>query len=229
MDNQITNPNMYKWTSTGQVNTYDLTIGLTQWFGTTLYTGCTVFVVLGAKKIMFGHIREIMTGTNGQLGCPLDTRENTEEVLIGAIESAMQGSPADVSDNCNQRYAWIMGSVQDTSYNGGPAALKEWFVDEGIPPANVHYNYYTRGDRSDSSGPGGKGLVKWDSVVGGTGNGAQSTLTAYFSSETPRIVLVYRNDDRALTLERVDTSISALSTDGNKVYPDAPSEEESSK
>ncbi|KAI0123661.1 hypothetical protein BJ170DRAFT_697469 [Xylariales sp. AK1849] len=223
-----TDTGTYKWVPIGQVNTFPLTIGQQQWMGTAFYYGCTILVVAGVDKVIFGHIRQIMSD-GGESGCPLETRDQTEDLMIPYITNQLTNagvdSLADVSPVCNQRYAWIMGSVPDSSYNSGPARLKEWMVEQGIPAQNVHYNFYKAGQGdfgTAPSGPGGKGLIKWDSPAGSTNN-PLSVLTVFLSSETPRIVLNYQNSDNTLIFENMDTSISPLTTDGTKVYADAPS------
>ncbi|KAK3299468.1 uncharacterized protein B0H64DRAFT_100598 [Chaetomium fimeti] len=220
-----------KWVRTGRVREFPLQPGQSLKIGTDYFYGCTVFVVVGSQRIIFGHIAQI-----GPTGCvEFEERDETQYEIIPRITSFLTEagtSLADVSPpTCpTERFAWIMGTVadDDQGWDRGPAALKEWMVAEGIPPANLHYNQYKGGSGEIDGPPGGifgKALVTVTPEAGPGAGQQRSILRVYMTSEEPRIELTFNNQNGQLVLDPImNVAISSLTTDGNKQYTNNPTE-----
>ncbi len=226
---RVSQPDTYKWVFTGEVEYFPLEIGKTMWIGTNYFYGCTVFAAAGQSGVILGHIQQ-ETGPANDPICALETRDKTNRYLIPDLEKKLSDIAADfegdISPVCNERFAWIMGSVRDNDYKAGPSRLKEFFVEGGVPADNLWYNFYspTSGTGSaNPASPGGLCLIKWSSETQGVfGNGDNSILEMFFSNEAPRIVLKFRNVDGALVLDTVGPTSSTYTTLGTKTYGDAP-------
>ncbi|KAH6636046.1 hypothetical protein F5144DRAFT_163761 [Chaetomium tenue] len=218
-----------KWVRTGRVRVFPLVPGQSLRIGTDYFYGCTVFVVVGSQRVIFGHIAQISA-----TGCvEFEDRDDTEYEMIPRITSLLTDASTSLADvsppTCpNERFAWVMGTVEDNSWDKGPAALKEWMVREGVPPGNIHYTEYRGGSgQIDGPPPGelGKALVTVTPETDPDTQAQRSVLRVYMTSNLPRIVLTFDNQDGRLVLNPImDVSRSPRTTDGNKQYKDAPAE-----
>ncbi|KAH6842902.1 hypothetical protein B0I37DRAFT_436815 [Chaetomium sp. MPI-CAGE-AT-0009] len=220
-----------KWVRTGRVRVFPLALGQSLRIGTDYFYGCTVFVIVGSQRVIFGHIAQI-----SPTGCvEFETRDDTEFEMIPRITSLLNEagtSLADVSPpTCpNERFAWVMGTVEDSDYgwDKGPAVLKEWMVDEGVPPGNLHYTQY-RGGSGEIDGPPpgmfGKALVTVTPETDPETQAQRSILRVFMTSDLPRIELTFDNQDGRLVLNPVmNLARSPRTTDGNKQYKDEPTD-----
>ncbi|EAQ91472.1 hypothetical protein CHGG_03407 [Chaetomium globosum CBS 148.51] len=110
----------------------------------------------------------------------------------------------------------------------GRPALKEWMVREGVPAGNLHYTEY-RGGSGEVDGPPagifGKALVTVTPETDPDTQTQRSVLRVYMTSDLPRIVLTFDNQEGRLVLNPImDVSRSPRTTDGNRRYDDAPTE-----
>lgn len=220
-----------KWVRTGRVRVFPLALGQSLKIGTDYFYGCTVFVIVGSQRVIFGHIAQISS-----VGCvEFEKRESTEFEMIPRITSLLNEAGTSVADvsppTCpNERFAWIMGTVEDKN-NGwdlGPAALKEWMVEEGVPPEKLHYTEYRGGSgQIDGPPPGmfGKALVTVTPETDPVTRAQRTILRVFMTSDVPRIELTFNNQDGRLVLDPVmNLARSPRTTDGNKRYTDEPTD-----
>jgi len=174
-----------------------ITPGQSMRVGTEYFYGCTIWVVVGPRAIVFGHVAEEKGGC-----VPFESSDSTWETIIPQIEDLLEpASPRDTATNDCDRHAWIMGTVADEP-GKGPGALKDWLEFEGVPKNQIRYLKYGRGGAFDANdppeGPRGKGVVTLDAAADGT-----AVLKVFLSNEEPRLTL---------NLKTVDGE------DGEKVY-----------
>jgi hypothetical protein len=194
--------------------------------GTDYFHGCTVFVIIGSRGLLFGHIIEESAG-----GCrALETRADTDRVIIPQIENSDalllhdfdEISPADCP---NDRFAIIFGSARDESRDQGPARLKEFFMDPdfaAVPPPNVRYTHYIGSSAGDQvASPIGKALVMVDADGIDPDTQQQRIMVRVFFTDpnTPRLTLRFRSDNgRLVALPEIAVANSRETSDGTKVY-----------
>ncbi|KAK5652354.1 hypothetical protein OQA88_10546 [Cercophora sp. LCS_1] len=214
----------------------------TQWFNlragmrvaTAYYYGCTVFVAIGTRGLLFGHY---LQGCGSTPGDTLESRENTDANIVKKIEQSdpMQeygpGFDELSPEDCpNSRWAIILGSTSDSGWGKGPARLKEYFMDPlrqnrgpdrdwGIPPRNLHFVLYGKSAGDPGTTPSGKSLIAVDDVGGGIWE-----VRVYLGSETPRLTLRFPQNTGVVegNPNVVQVGMSAVTTDGMKNYPEAP-------
>lgn len=171
------------WVKTDRHRIIRLTPGRSIRIGTDFFYGCTVWVVVGPRAVLFGHAPE----EDGNFR-PFESYDTTFNMMIPKIVDYLEDASAEeaAANDCD-RHAWIMGSVPDQP-GRGPEAMRDWLEFEGVPERQIRYLNYGGGAVLDPNnppaGPRGKGVVTVDAATDGT-----AVLKVFLSSEQPRMTL----------------------------------------
>lgn len=194
------------------IRTFPLDMNTDAMFATAEYYGCTVIVFVGKGSITVAHMAE----GSGTI-CPLSNADLTEQYINGRLLNQVTYP---MTDDCDDLYVIITGSMQDNQPNNGVETLKEFIMSTyGVRPGNLRYIYYTPGaSTSEFGGPQVLDPVKGRSYFKWSAFGISGTMAIYLGNETPRLTAQF-NSDWTAAAGGPTFGRSPYTTDGNGNQP----------